>query len=310
VITAADGRPRVAPAMVLIAALLAAAIAVQVIRDRGWTKYEPPSAILWLRSGEAASRLALGFDALVADIYWIRAVVYYGGTLRSEAPAKDYSLLYPLLDLVTSLDPHFKVAYRFGSIFLTEAYPAGPGRPDQAVALLQRGIERDGGKWEYYHDIGFIYYWWVRDYEKAAEWFLKGSERPASPEWLKPLAATTLASGASLASSRQLWQQMLNSDVAYLRQQAEHRLRQLDAMQMIAELTPVLQRFINRERRYPRSWQELAAVERLRGVPTDPTGVPFYFDPAVGYIDVSRKSTLWPLPRDQNKPQPRPSPLP
>jgi tetratricopeptide (TPR) repeat protein len=303
-------RPRVAPSLGIIAVLLAAAIAVQVVRDRGWTKYEPPSSIMWLRSGEAAQRLALGFDALAADIYWIRAVVYYGGMRRSEAPTKDYSLLYPLLDLVTSLDPHFKIAYRFGSIFLTESYPAGPARPDQAIELLQRGIERDSGRWEYYHDIGFVYYWWVQDYEKAADWFLRGSERPGGAVWLKPLAATTLASGASVESSRLLWQQMLNSDVSYLRQQAEHRLRQLDAMEMIAELTPILQRFINREKRFPRSWQELADVERLRGVPTDPTGVPFFFDSSVGYIDVSRKSTLWPLPRDQKKPPPPPpSPL-
>ena len=72
---------------------------------------------------------------------------------------------------MTSLDPHFKVAYRFGAIFLTEAYPSGPGRPDLAIALLQRGIERDGGRWEYMHDIGFVYYWWLHDYKQAAEWF-------------------------------------------------------------------------------------------------------------------------------------------
>ena len=303
------GRPRVAPALALIAVLLAAAVGVQVVRDRGWTRYQPPTSIMWIRSGEAASRLALGFDALVADIYWIRAVVYYGGTRLSDAATKDYSRLYPLLDLVTSLDPHFKVAYRFGAIFLTEAQPHGPARPDQAIELLKRGIESDFGRWEYYYDIGFINYWWLKDYQQAADWFLRGAERPGNALWLKPLAATTLASGASIESSRMLWQQMLNSDVPYLRSQAEHRIKQLDAMQMIAELTPILQRFINRERRYPRSWQELATVERLPGVPADPTGVPFYFDSSMGYIDVSRKSTLWPLPRDDQQPPPR-APLP
>lgn len=303
-------KPPVAPALVLIAALMAGAIAVQVVRDRNWTPYQPANGVMWIRSGEAARRLALSYDAIAADVYWIRAVLYYGGTRRSESATKDYSALYPLLDLVTSLDPHFRIAYRFGSIFLTEAYPAGPARPDLAITLLQRGIERDFGKWEYYHDIGFIYYWWVHDYQQAAEWFLRGAERPNSAEWLRPLAATTLISGESRESSRMLWQQMAVSDVPYLQRQAAHRLQQLDAMDAIDKLTPVLQRFITRERRYPRSWQELATVEGLPGVPTDPTGVPFYFDSKVGYIDVSRKSALWPLPREQRTaPPPPPAPL-
>jgi hypothetical protein len=296
-----DARPRVWPAAAIIALLLAAAIALQAVRDRGWTPYEPQDSVMWIRSGDVASRVSLGFDNLVADIYWIRAVVYYGGTKRSENAKKDFSLLYPLLDLVTTLDPHFKIAYRFGSVFLTEAYPAGPGRPDQAVELLKRGIERDFGRWEYYFDAAFVYYWWLHDYEQAADWFLRGAERPGSPEWLKPLAAATLV-GESPASSRRLWQEMLKSDVRYIRVQAEERLQQLDAIEAIAALTPILQRFIDREKRVPRSWEELAAAERLRGVPADPTGVRFFFDPKAGYIDVSPKSTLWPLPREIKRP--------
>ena len=38
--------------------------------------------------------------------------------------ADDYPLLYPLLDLTTTLDPRFNIAYRFGAVFLAEPYPA------------------------------------------------------------------------------------------------------------------------------------------------------------------------------------------
>ena len=68
-------------------------------------------------------------------------------------------------------------------------------------------------------------------------------------------------------------------------------------MDTIAQLTPVWRRFVQREGRNPQSWEELAQAEGLPRVPTDPTGVRFYFDPKVGYIDVSPKSTLWPLPK-------------
>ena len=283
-----------------MAVLMAAAIGVQVVRDRGWTPYEPPNSLMWLRSGEVAKRLALGFDDLAADVYWIRAVIYYGGR-RQLTAARNYEQLYPLLDLVTALDPQFKAAYRFGALFLSEPPPGGPGRSDQAIALLERAIAEDGD-WEYFEDLGFVHYWWRRDYVSAAEWFKRGAERPGAPNWLLGLAATTLATGGNRESSRQLWTQLLNDvDASYIKGQAQHRLRQLDAMDAIEQLTVAMQRFKDREGRMPRSWQELATAERLRGVPVDPTGVPFVVNPATGRIDVSQQSTLWPLPTESAK---------
>jgi len=282
--------------LLLVLTLLTASIGVQVVRDRGWKPYVPANPILWVQSGPLLQRLALGFDSLVADVYWIRTVIYFGGKRTAEGTSLNHDLLYPLLNLVTSLDPHFRIAYRFGAIFLAEGYPRGPGRPDQAIQLLERGIAQDEGRWEYYYDIGFVNYFSLRDHKAAAEWFLKGADRPNAAEWLRPLAATTLASGGDRATSRQLWTQLLNSDMEFIKGQAEFRLQQLDAMDAIAELTPILQRFIVREKRIPRSWQELASAEGLSRVPADPTGVPFVFDPKVGHIDLSRSSSLWPLP--------------
>jgi len=295
---------------VSIALLLATSVTVQVVRDRGWAPFVPPNPTLWLNSGPAASRLALGFRNLVADVYWMRAVVYYGGKRRMSAqqpstPA-NFELLYPLLDLVTSLDPHFKVAYRFGAIFLTEAYPSGPGRPDLAIALLQRGIDNDGGRWEYMEDIGFVYYWWLRDFKQAAAWFKRAGEQPGGPSWLAPLAATTLAEGGDRRSSRFLWTQLSqNTDIEWVRRTARQRLQQLDAMDMIEELNRRSARFIAREHRPPRDWREFAGAEGLRGVPLDPTGAPYLLDPASGRIDLGPQSSLHPLPwepRDTVKP--------
>jgi hypothetical protein len=278
-----------------IAVLMAAVVAIQVVRDRGWTPYEPEDSVLWIRSGDAAKRMALSYDNIVSDVYWIRAVIYYGGRHRA-ASHRGFDQLHPLLDLVTSLDPHFKVAYRFGALFLSEPPPGGPGQPDRAIALLERGIEQDGA-WEYYEDIGFVHYWWRHDYVSAADWFKRAAGRPGAPNWLLGLAATTLAVGGSRESSRQLWTQLLNDvDAEYIRNQAEHRLKQLDAMDTIDELAKILQRFKDREGRMPSSWQELVTAERLRGIPVDPAGFPFVVDAQSGHIDVSKQSPMWPLP--------------
>lgn len=293
-----------------LALLLALSIGIQVVRDRGWTPFEPPNPTLWLNSGPLANKLALEFRNIVADVYWMRVVVYYGGKrLLIKQPSRaqpqgaatpaNFDLLYPLLDLVTSLDPHFRVAYRFGAIFLTEAYPSGPGRPDQAIGLLQRALESDSARWEYMEDIGFVYYWWLRDFQKAAMWFKRSSEQPGAPSWMGPLAATTLAEGGDRQSSRFLWTRIQEStDIEWVRTTADRRLQQLDAMDMIDELNRRVQRFIARERRAPADWSEFGRAEGLRGIPLDPGGTPYELDPSTGRIDLARHSQLWPLPSE------------
>jgi len=301
-----DARPSNTRLYAAIVVLLAVSVGVQATRDRGWAPFVPPNPTLWVQSGPLASRMALGFDNFVADLYWMRAVIYYGGKRQlsagaqtAAAQASNYDLLHPLLQLVTTLDPHFKVAYRFGAIFLAEAHPSGPGRPDLAIGLLQRGIENDFGRWEYFEDIAFVYYWWLKDFQKAAEWFKRAGEQPGAPSWLAPLAATTLAQGGDRQASRFLWNQILEStDIEWLRNNANLRLRQLDAMDVLDELNRRLERFTNREGRPPRDWREFATSEGLRGVPADPTGVPYVLNPETGRIEIARNSQLWPLPTD------------
>ena len=121
-------------------ACLVVAIALQFTRDRAYPHNDPATqALLYVRSPAVLDRMALGFDALAADVYWIRAIQHYGGDRLAQSSPRRYELLYPLLDITTSLDPYFNIAYRFGAIFLSEAPPGGPGRPDHAVALLRKG---------------------------------------------------------------------------------------------------------------------------------------------------------------------------
>lgn len=298
---AIDVRPSNRPLYMAIVALMLMSIGVQMVRDRGWAPFVPPNPTLWLQSAKVADRVFLDYKHLVADVYWIRAVVYYGGRRklleesveRGQPSTANYDLLYPLLDLVTTLDPHFKLAYRFGAIFLADAPPSGPGRTDLAVSLLQRGIERDFGRWEYMEDIGFIYYWWVKDFKKASEWFTRAGEAPGAPAWLAPLAATTLAQGGDRQSSRLLWTQLANSDVDFIRKDAKWRLQQLDAMDQIDDLNRRIQQFVDREGKPPTDWRQVG----IPVAPVDPTGTPYRINRQTGLIDLGPGSKLFPLPR-------------
>ena len=280
-----------------IAVLLIAAVGLQVWRDRGWQPYEPATPVMWLRAGPMIKRAALGYDAIVADFYWMRAVVYFGQRRLAARADKNYDLLHPMLDLVTTLDPRFVVAYRFGAIFLSEPPPGGPGRPDLAIALLQRGFERAPERWEYARDIGFVYYWHHRDFQKAAEWFQRAAAIPGAPVWLTSTAAVSLTRGGDRASARQLWQQLYDSaDVDSLKNAAAVRLAQFDALDQIDTLNEIVWRHQARTGRFPASWQELIAARVLPGVPVDPTRMPYVLDPVNEDVRISRESELWPLP--------------
>jgi len=290
---------------VLIAAAVVAlgtAIGTQVARDRIYaSENRATERLLYVRSGEAAKRLALEFDALAADVYWIRAIQHYGGDRRTVPAGERYELLYPLLDLTTTLDPYFTLAYRFGAIFLSEAVPGGPGRPDQAELLLRKGIAAQPTKWQYYYDTGFVYYWHARDYKTAASWFQRAADQPGAPNWLRPLIASMLTTANDRTAARFLWQQLLQSDQEWLRRNAERRLRQIDALDLIDQLETFVKRYPPPPGE-PLTWQSLMRITPLRQIPTDPAGVPFDLDPVTGHVTVNKDSPLQPMPDLDRRP--------
>jgi tetratricopeptide (TPR) repeat protein len=284
----------------LALACLASAIAVQYARDRYLSVPVGTDNLLYVESPRALKRMALGYDALLADVYWIRAVQYFGGHKLAERARYPHDLVYPLLDITTTLDPSFNIAYRFGSIFVAEGYPRPPGRPDLAIKLLQKGFEANPERWQYLYDIAFIHYWWLRDYPSAAAWFKKASEVPGSPEWMQGLAAATLARGGDRRAARFLWEQILrSSEAGYMRENAKHRLAQLDVMDEIDRLNDVLGQVSARIGHPVTSWDELGRRGILRRVPpVDPAGLPYVLDPLTGRAHLDPKSSFAPLPDD------------
>jgi hypothetical protein len=288
--------PRLAIGVVLTLACFAAAAALQVARDRAYPREQAQQrSVMYVRSGPALGRIALSFDALASDVYWIRAVQHYGGDRLDKTKQHKYELLYPLLDLTTSLDPFFTIAYRFGAIFLSESYPSGLGRPDLAIALLRKGITAQPTKWQYYHDLAFVYYWQMRDMKAAAEWFRKAAAQPGAPNWLEPVAATMLVQGGDRSSARFLFEQIQKSEQPWLQQMARRSLMQIQVLDFVDRARPLI-----RANPPPPgesySWQWLARRGVVKGIVLDPEHVPLELDPATGEVSVSRQSPLYPMP--------------
>lgn len=306
----ATGARGLAAAVGAVLLLIASAATLQGMRE---TRYPTAAAVaednLYVTSGSTARRLSFGFNALAADLYWIRAIQYYGGTklklaspegqaapVSAEGVIKAYPLLYPMLDLTTTLDPKFNIAYRFGAIFLAEPYPGGAGRPDLAIALLEKGLKASADKWEYMQDAGFVHYWWRQDYKAAAEWFDRASRVPGAPWWLRSLAANTLTEGGDRRSSRLMWETIRESaEVDWLKKDAERRLTQLQALDQIDTLQRTLEQAAARG--LALNWPALTRARVFPGIPVDPTGVPYEITDT-GRVQLSTKSTLYPPPRE------------
>jgi tetratricopeptide (TPR) repeat protein len=229
--------------------------------------------VLYVSSPKVLKRACLGYDGLLADIYWTRAVQYFG---RSHHLSPSDNLLAPLLDITTQLDPHLVVAYQFGASFLAPLPPNGAGQPERAIQLMNFGIEHNPDTWQLYYDLGFVYYMELKDYKKASDAFERGSERPNAHPFLKVMAAQMAQHAGEFQTSRMLWSATYQSTQdKQIRANALEHLRALRVDEDVTHLEEAVARFRERNGYAPASLAEVAAAEGLNGVPVDPDGHPY-----------------------------------
>jgi len=253
--------------------------------------YQQREETVWLPSAATLKRWSFGFEGLLADLYWLRAVQYYGR--RAFRPGARFEQLDALLELVTTLDPHFLAAYRFGAIFLALPPPQGAGRPDRALALLDRGIAANPEEWRLLLDKGFVLLWDVRDYAKAAEVFLQVSRHPRAPTWTWDLAAAVYARAGRREIARRIWRDRLeHGESEQVRENARYQLLCLQAEEELERLHAIVRAFQRERGRWPASWQELILAGKLKHPPQDPLGYPYQLDSAMGAVRLSARSPL------------------
>ena len=232
---------------------------------------------LVLRSGPMLKALSLEYAPLMADLYWTRVVQYYGD--KNVRHDENFELLWPLLDVTTTLDPHLLVAYRFGSMFLSEGPPSGAGRPDLAIELIYRGIHANPEYWRFYEDLGFIYYFELKDYQKASAAFLEGGRVPGALVWMKVLAAKVLEQGDNADTSAFLWNEIYSSTTdPQMKQNAETHLQLLRVDADCKQLDMIVADYQERTGHAAKSVHDLVAAGLLPRTAVDPLGFPYVLD--------------------------------
>ena len=244
--------------------------------------------VLYLPSPNVIKRLSLGYNGLMADVYWTRVVQYYGG-IHSGGGGK-YELLWPLLNIAAHLDPRLRQTYEYGSTFLAVKPPNGAGLPEKAVELVKYGISQNPDEWRLYYDLGFIYYD-LNDYRDAANTFLAGSKLPHTQPFLAVLAARMAEHGGELETARFLWQTTYETtNDKYIRANALTHLRALKADDDVVHLQLMVKAYKQRFGHYPAGFAEMAEEGFLRGIPVDPTGHPYKLE--AGQVLVSDPDAL------------------
>jgi hypothetical protein len=286
--------------------LVLAACAAALFPLQAWIDSRVPSDraaedALYLSRGESVKSLAIGYDSLLADVYWMRAIQFFGSRVLSDRtvlnnPGGRLDLLYPLLDVATTLDPHAIPPYRFGGFFVHDYVNRDRGR-----ALLEKGVRNNPDDYRLYQDLAYLA-WTDGDCATASRFYDEGSAAPNAPAWMKPLGAAILARcGQPDLAYEMLARQYESTDDPRVREELALDIKRFRAVNEVNYLHSAAAAFREQTGAFPTSLAQLVRVLRpqqgappLRlgpgGAPLDPDGNPYVYNPATGEVSTDPKS--------------------
>lgn len=276
-------------------------------RSASHVEYEDEDLIL---QGARLKNYTLGFDGLLADWYWMKSLQYIGIKLLNSQEDLNLDnlnplnprLLYPYLDNATTLDARFLAAYQYGAVVL----PAIDN--DQAIRLVEKGIENNSHEWRLYHNLGFIY-WRMKDYERASEIYESGSAIAGAPPFMRLMAAKMKSEGGSRRTAREIYGQMLEQTTdEQTKKTVNARLLELDSLDERDAVNEALGNFKAKNNRCAADWREVTAVLRNvkssanvkfrvdeTGVLVDPSDTPYVLDTENCQIKLNEERTKVPI---------------
>ncbi len=134
----------------------------------------------FLPKAKIMKALTLGFDRVLADMFWLLFLQYYG-----DRSIKDNLKTAPAyLELITTLDPHFIDPYWFTAF----AIAGDMGQVEQADKILAKGVKENPLDWSIAYIAGFSYFIYKHDEERAANYFRIAASVKGAPSWLNNLA--------------------------------------------------------------------------------------------------------------------------
>jgi len=265
-----------------------AAAALAIASVIGWSEARLPDApsqeaeAAYVPDPALARLAALGFESLLADYYWMRAIQIVGSP---AGPVGRSHQIGRLIDVVTTLDPWVDHPYRFAALWMTDDEAA----VRQANALLERGIEYHPDQWLNRFHLGFNHFFYFGENQQAAAVLAPAVGMPGAPRYLGRLVARlqSEAGGGEIEAAAAFLQELLRQNPdPYVRAEYEKALDEIEAERRARMLDAARAEFSRRHGRDIRAVEELVSVAPpvLRTLPPEPHGWEWKLDPESGQI--------------------------
>jgi tetratricopeptide (TPR) repeat protein len=224
-----------------------------------------PYEVSYIPHGRALAFLSPGAKLSVANAYWLATVQYIGGQHLAQGR---FDQLYPLIDLVTDLDPLHGYAFQTGGIVLSSAQ-----RLEESDLILKKGIERGPNWWSYPFYLAFNDYFWRGDYDSAARWASQAARTPGASPNISHLALALEVKHGDPEAGLALLEELLKSsrdDQVRERLEEQYRLARLQVD--FTRLDGAVARYTTRHGRPPDRLDRLVEDGLLPAIPPEPFG--------------------------------------
>ena len=227
---------------------------------------------IFVPSSKFLKPAVLGYDSMAAAFYWLKTIQYIGDSTQSK---RKYPQIYPLLNLVTDLDPKFEYAYEVGGVILS-VYAK---RIEESIALLKKGDKEGLGYWEIPFFIGFNYFYYLGDYDSAARYISKAAQMPRHPAYLPKLAARLYAQAGSPELALDFLQRVYeNTQDENVKRALEERMKDVLVERDVTFLNKALKIYRERYGKYPVDINLLVSKGIIKELPKEPFGGHYYID--------------------------------
>jgi tetratricopeptide (TPR) repeat protein len=224
-----------------------------------------------LPASSALRWASLGHPLLVANLFWLRTVQYIG---EPRGDRRGWDKLFPVVDLVTDLDPRHGYAYQVAGNVL-----GAVGRVDEANRILEKGTRNRPDRYilPFHRAVNAMLY--AGDYVEAARWFEVASRVPGAPEHMREYVLSMYVKGEEAGGAVTFLQHLLDTATDdESRRSLERQLLQARVEQAAAVIDAAVERFRERYVLPPVALEQLVFTGVLREIPPDPAGGTWVLD--------------------------------
>ena len=268
-------RLAVAAALVVLAVVVAQS---GTVLDRAAATATRGDEPVYLPRAEYLRPMSLGWQNVLADILWFRAISYFGEHYRSD---HTYPWLAQMCDLITDLDPRAEHVYRFAGFVL----PWEANQVDAGIRLLEKGTRQFPDSWSLEYFLGFQAYFFKNDYALALQHLRRAMQlpgvHPTVAGLVAVLAAEQYGADTTLAFLAELEHDV---DSHEIRQVVRDNIQEARLAADLQHIVAAAAAYRERNGHNPQTVEALVDAGLLPAVPVDPFGGTYVIDQQSGAV--------------------------